>query len=242
MVTRSARTEPDRFAPRRIQRIGSVLHDVLGVGGATPTSDPDAEEERAPLLERGRVGLDVTRWRHGQVRRHGRRRGDLHGLRETLAVQAQSGVEPRPRIQPRDPRRQLDDLGGALNTLRTGSESKPGRESPTPLAYSRTTTLSLVEQVAVAPLASHADLGRIDAFVHAFVIGVVSAPRAPNRAGSRLDGQPAQGRVKLQADLRAVVLAPRRRQPGRRDDVRQRPWAGSLVRTGVSRNRRRVGR
>ena len=51
----------DRIVPPAQPTDGCVLDDVLRVGGAAQHAIGDAEEQRAPLLEGGRIGLEVRR-------------------------------------------------------------------------------------------------------------------------------------------------------------------------------------
>ena len=191
---------PDRFVAPADPTDGGVLHDVLGVGGAPQHAVRNAEEERPPLLERRRVGLDVTQRQHGQTSRLSDAVGGISQVSEKPWLCRPNPALNRDRIFSTATHAASSTISAALNTLRSraASSSETWAGQPDAVsAYSRTARSLRSNRSLSRHRPADADLGRIDAFVHAFVVGVVSAPRAADGAGGRLDGQPAQGRVEL---------------------------------------------
>src|SRR3954452_25319223 len=102
--------------------------------------------------------------------RHQRR--DLTLLRESLAPQPETGVEPRAVVLQRDPPGQLDDLlvaegtpqplGEVVRTLRRRSVARLGVFEDEPLAF--------VVEIAVPPDADVADFRARHAGLHALVV------------------------------------------------------------------------
>ena len=174
---------------------GRVLDDVLRVGGAAQHAIGDAEQERAPLLECGGVGLESQATASAPTARI----GYLAVVREPLAAKTEPRIEAGPEVLQGDPGGELDELrvtevgpdaGGQLS-------GDLGRAARRHLGVLEDHPLAVVEEIAGAPVADCPHLGRVDALVHALVVAVVDAPGAPDPGAGGLQGKPAQRRIEL---------------------------------------------